>query len=223
MTTNKLACPDGEIQFIATGTMYPGFLYQWGEQVVFIDGVQSFASGDLANGCNKGTFRWDTPSAQVFALDGVAWYDPSDNMMYAATDTGRFIAGKVRKAKSSGTTEVLVELNAHLGTSSYIQDASQQSLSGAGAINVTSYYTKWTTTGAQAGTLADGSIVGQLKKIQLIVDGGDGTLTPANFSVGTTITFADAGDYVVLRWTGTDWKLIESGNDADGATAPVVA
>lgn len=101
--------------------------------------------------------------------------------------------------------------------------ATFQSLSGAGACETTSYLTKWTTTGANAGTLADGSVKGQLKKIQMIVDAGDGTLTPTNLAGGTTITFADAGDYVILCFDGTDWVLIESGNDADGVTAPVLA
>lgn len=101
--------------------------------------------------------------------------------------------------------------------------AAQQDLSGAGAINVTSYYTAWTTTSTDAGTLTDGVVKGQLKKIQLIVDGGDGTLTPTNLSGGTTITFADAGDYVILGWSGSAWVALELGNDADGATAPVLA
>ncbi len=101
--------------------------------------------------------------------------------------------------------------------------AAQQALSGAGAITVTEYYTAWTTTGADAGTLADGNVKGQVKKIQLIVDGGNGTLTPTNLTGGTTITFADAGDYCVLMWSGTSWVPIELGNDADGATAPVLA
>jgi len=79
------------------------------------------------------------------------------------------------------------------------------------------------TTAANAATLADGVVKGQLKKIQLIVDGGDGTLTPTNLASGTTITFADAGDFVLLIWNGTDWVAIELGNDADGATAPVLA
>ena len=108
----------------------------------------------------------------------------------------------------------------------YIPTASYQSLSGAGAINVTSFLTKWTTTGTQAGTLADGAKIGQLKKIQMIVDGGDGTLTPTNLVDGTTITFADAGDFVLLMWLGITaggWKILEAGNDADGATAPAVA
>lgn len=104
------------------------------------------------------------------------------------------------------------------------QDALGAALSGAGAITVTEYYTAWTTTGAQAGTLADGSKVGQMKKITLIVDGGDGTLTPNLFVDGATITFADAGDFVILMWTGeyTGWRAIETGNDADGATGPVI-
>lgn len=101
--------------------------------------------------------------------------------------------------------------------------AAQQALSGAGAVNVTTYYTAWTTTGSDAGTLADGVVKGQLKKIQLIVDGGDGTLTPTNLSGGTTITFADAGDFAVLCFDGTNWVAIELGNAADGATAPVLA
>ncbi len=98
-----------------------------------------------------------------------------------------------------------------------------QSLSGAGAITITEYVTKWTTTGANAGTLADGVTIGQLKKIIMIVDAGDGTLTPTNLDAGTTITFADAGDFVVLMWNGTDWVVIDSGNLVDGVSAPVVA
>lgn len=101
--------------------------------------------------------------------------------------------------------------------------AAQQNLNGAGAINVTTFYTAWTSTGANAGTLTDGVVKGQLKKIQLIVDAGDATLTPSNLSGGTTITFADAGDYAILAWDGTDWVALELGNDADGATAPVLA
>lgn len=101
--------------------------------------------------------------------------------------------------------------------------AAQQALSGAGAINVTSFYTAWTTTGANAGTLANGTFPGQLKRIQQIVDGGDGTLTPTSLTGGTTITFADAGDFALLLWDGDSWIPLQLGNDADGATAPVLA
>ena len=106
-----------------------------------------------------------------------------------------------------------------------IPDVAQQALSGAGACNVTAFYTAVTTTGADALTLAAGTELGQLKKIQMIVDGGNGTLTiadPVSSSLDV-ITFADAGDYVVCIWNGTAWRVIELGNDADGATAPAIA
>lgn len=94
-----------------------------------------------------------------------------------------------------------------------------------GAISVAEYYTSISTdAGGDAFTLANGTFVGQLKKIQLIVDGGgNGVVTPANLAGGTTITFADAGDFCILVWDGTDWVAVELGNDADGATAPALA
>ena len=104
-------------------------------------------------------------------------------------------------------------------------DAAQQALSGAGACNVTAFYTAVTTTGADALTLAAGTELGQMKKIQMIVDGGNGTLTiadPVNSDLNV-VTFADAGDYVLCIWNGTAWRVLELGNDADGATAPGIA
>ena len=99
----------------------------------------------------------------------------------------------------------------------YAPAAVQQALSGAGAVNLTTFYTAVTNTGADALTLADG-IKGQLKKVKMIVDPGtDSTLT---FNTNATIVFADAGDYALLLFSGTDWIPVELGNDADGATAP---
>lgn len=82
-----------------------------------------------------------------------------------------------------------------------------QSLSGAGAINITQPITAWTTTSTDAGTLADGA-EGQLKFITMVADGGDGTLTPSNFGGGSTITFNDVGDSVLLMFTGSNWYII---------------
>jgi hypothetical protein len=101
--------------------------------------------------------------------------------------------------------------------------AAAQTISGAGAATITQKVTKWTTTGADAGTLADGAAVGQIKKIILVVDAGDLTLTPNNLSGGTTITFADAGDWAELMWDGTNWVMIDSGNTVDGVSEPVLA
>lgn len=124
---------------------------------------------------------------------------------------------------ATADNDIIEVMTATGGVSGGILAAAQQALSGAGAVNVTSYYTAVTTTGANALTLANGTFPGQLKKIQLIVDGGDGTLTPTSLTGGTTITFADAGDYALLLWDGDSWIPVELGNDADGATAPVLA
>ena len=99
---------------------------------------------------------------------------------------------------------------------------STQSLSGAGAVDITSAVTKYTSgAGAEALTLADSTIVGQIKVIIMIVDGGDGTLTPTTLLGGTTITFADAGDAVVLLWVTTlGWVRIAQGGPGVG---PVMA
>lgn len=79
---------------------------------------------------------------------------------------------------------------------------SVQSLSGAGAVDLTNTVTEITSTGANALTLANGT-VGQIKVITMIVDGGDATLTPTTFAGGTTITFNDAGDSVILVYNTT--------------------
>ena len=101
----------------------------------------------------------------------------------------------------------------------FMPTVAQQALSGAGAVNITTYYTAVTNTGADALTLADSTVTGQLKKVKMIVDPGtDSTLS---FNAASTIVFADIGDYAVLMWNGSDWIAVEIGNDADGATAPV--
>jgi hypothetical protein len=85
-----------------------------------------------------------------------------------------------------------------------------QSLSGAGAVDVTHLITEVTTTGANALTLADGTN-GQFKIIRMIVDAGDGTLTPTTKTGYTTITFNDVGDTVVLQFrTTAGWYVLSN-------------
>lgn len=108
----------------------------------------------------------------------------------------------------------------------FIISAGQQTLAaGGGAVTLTEYYTAGASdVGGDAWTLADASYKGQLKKIQLITDGGgDATLTPTSLNGGTTITFADVGDFAILMWDGSGWDILELGNAADGATAPALA
>lgn len=98
-----------------------------------------------------------------------------------------------------------------------------QALSGAGAVNVTAYLTKYTSTaGAQALTIASGSQIGQRKRVSHVVDGGSGVLTGV-FVGGTTITFTTVGEFADLLWTGTNWAVLELGNTATPGTPPALA
>lgn len=86
--------------------------------------------------------------------------------------------------------------------------ASVQSLSGAGAVNVTDMLTSLTTTGAaQALTLANGT-VGQLKIITHTVDGGSAVLTPTTKIGFSTITFTAVGDAATLIYTSAGWAIV---------------
>jgi hypothetical protein len=84
-----------------------------------------------------------------------------------------------------------------------------QSLSGAGAVNVTASVTKYTSTGAaQALTLADGTD-GQIKVIVHAVDGGSGVLTPTTKTGYTSLTFTNAGDTATLLYNTTiGWTIL---------------
>jgi hypothetical protein len=88
--------------------------------------------------------------------------------------------------------------------------AAQQAITSNGAIATTSYYTTMNTTGgAKAYTLANASLKGQLKKIYFLTDDGNAVITGTFPGVNNTLTFANAGEYVVLIWTGTSWYPIE--------------
>ena len=102
-----------------------------------------------------------------------------------------------------------------------IPDAAKEAVAGgasAKALSIETYLSEITTTGAQTFTLADASKVGHLKKVLCESrTTGDGTLTPTTFADGTSLTFAAAGEFAVLMWTGdAGWRLIESGDDANG-------
>ena len=60
-------------------------------------------------------------------------------------------------------------------------------------------------------SLANGT-AGQIKIISMVVDGGGtATLTPATFANGSTITFNDVGDSVLLIYNTTGgWALVSN-------------
>jgi len=86
--------------------------------------------------------------------------------------------------------------------------ATNQALSGAGAVNTTDMLTSLTTTGsAQALTLANGTL-GQIKIISHVVDGGSAVLTPTTKIGFSTITFTNVGDSAMLIYTAAGWDIV---------------
>lgn len=101
-----------------------------------------------------------------------------------------------------------------LSTSTTINDfliLETSTRSGPGAIPQTAPACNLTTTGADALTLADGTVVNQILTITMVVDGGDGTLTPATPLGFATITFNSVGDSVILKWNaGLGWAILSN-------------
>ena len=105
--------------------------------------------------------------------------------------------------------------------------ATQQALSGAGAINVTTSYTAFTSTGTgDVLTMADGNAIGQIKEVMYVAEGAGadtGVITPANLSGGTTVTLATVGEIVTFKWDGTNWVVQKLWNPGTPGTPPVLA
>jgi len=88
-------------------------------------------------------------------------------------------------------------------------------------IPLTASYVAKTTGGVEALTLANG-VEGQIITIALVVDGGDGTLTPATSSGFATVVLADAGDNVTLKYVDdtVGWIILGA---AGVLAAPVIS
>lgn len=108
-----------------------------------------------------------------------------------------------------GLTATAAELNLAADVSAY-----QESVTAAGALSVTKLYSGLAIAGAGAVTLAvpDASMLGKVKTIEMVSDGGDLTLALTNVvgqSSGTTATFNDVGDTLVLLAISNKWVVIK--------------
>ena len=67
------------------------------------------------------------------------------------------------------------------------------------------------TTGAATSSLADPTISGTYKSIKAVsLDGGTNTLTPANFTDGTTITFTADNQAINLQFAAGAWNVLSN-------------
>lgn len=103
------------------------------------------------------------------------------------------------------STTGAVTVNSSFGSAAVL---GTQSLSGAGAVDITNSFTALTTTGsAQALTLADGT-AGEIKIITHVVDGGSAVLTPTTKIGFSTITFTNVGESAMLVYTAAGWAIV---------------
>jgi len=83
-------------------------------------------------------------------------------------------------------------------------------------INATTTTTEYTSNGANALTIANGTQQGQMKFVLYIAEdaGGDaGTLSGGNV-IGTSVTFTDVGDCCTLMWANGQTKWFPVGGNA---------
>ena len=118
--------------------------------------------------------------------------------------------------KKVSVTNFINNLPSFIGFSNSVENISDGSQT---AISITHAVTLLETAGSNATTLADGTVVGQLKIIIHDTDGGTTEMTPADALGFVDLDFADDGDTNMLMWTGTAWAALSSGRlnaDMDG-------
>ena len=78
------------------------------------------------------------------------------------------------------------------------------------AVGITTALTLLATSGSNvASTLADGTVIGQLKIIINDIDGGNGILAVTDALGFADLDFVDDGDTAMLMWSGaTGWALL---------------
>ena len=109
--------------------------------------------------------------------------------------------------KKVSVTNFINNLPSFIGFSNSVEDISDGTQT---AISVSTALTLLQTAGTNATTLANGTVVGQIKIIVHDTDGGSTELTPADPLGFTDIDFVDDGDTAMLIWIGTKWAALSS-------------
>ena len=108
--------------------------------------------------------------------------------------------------KKVSVTNFVNNLPTFIGFSNSVQDISSAVTT---AISITTAVTLLETTGTNAATtLADGTVVGQIKIIVHDTAGGTSEMTPADPMGYIDVDFASLGDSVTLIWSGTKWAAL---------------
>ena len=109
--------------------------------------------------------------------------------------------------KKVSVTNFINNLPSFIGFSNSVEDISDGTQT---AISITTALTLLQTAGTNATTLADGTVVGQLKIIVHDTDGGATEMTPADPLGYIDLDFVELGDSAMLMWIGTKWAALSS-------------
>ena len=138
---------------------------------------------------------------KITALTDLSTGVASADLLHVVDDpTGTPINKKV------SVTNFINNLPSFIGFSNSVEDISDGSQT---ALSVTHALTLLQTAGTNATTLADGTVVGQIKIIVHDVDGGNSILAVTDALGFADLDFVDDGDTAMLMWTGTTgWALL---------------
>ena len=109
--------------------------------------------------------------------------------------------------KKISVTNFINNLPSFIGFSNSYEDISDGSQT---AISITHALTLLQTAGSNATTLADGTVIGQIKVIIHDTDGGASECTPAAPVGFVDMDFEDVGDTATLMWNGSHWFALAS-------------
>ena len=149
---------------------------------------------------------------KITALTDLSTGVASADLLHVVDDpTGTPINKKV------SVVNFINNLPSFIGFSNSYEDISDGSQT---ALSITHALTLLQTAGSNATTLADGTVIGQLKIIVHDTDGGSSECTPADPQGFVDMDFVTAGDSATLLWTGTTWVAL-AGHLASADTGPI--
>jgi hypothetical protein len=180
------------------------------------------ANGGIVARIQEGVFSFFSGTAGD-AITIANRYQPVfviDDQTVGATDGGatpRSLAGIVMDIDSSGNPQVLVcaGINAAILAAARVGSAAStiDTINAAGALSMAGT-TLWSLSGTQVLTLANGTQVGQKKKVVLVASGSTpvGSITVATPTGFATLTaISGLGTFLDFLWTGSAWVLSAHG------------
>ena len=169
----------------------------------------------------KGNLTATDITANSLTTNVISSNGSNANISIQASGTGSVEIGAldIRGTSISSADSTLVNINESVNVTGTLTSRGNvfgvQRLTGSGStevVNLTDTVTLLITTGSsQAFSLANG-VEGQIKILSMVTDGGSGTVTPASFVNGTSITFDDVEDTITLLYQSTGWVVLARQN-----------